>query len=72
MHPGQNDIGKKILKSALRLFIETFGVEVVNENLAEIFWEESNALNDLNYDELSEAYDNINKLIRDKRFNRKT
>lgn len=50
-----------ILKTVLRMIIKKFGIQLINEKIAEIFTEESEALRDYSFDDLAEAYDNINK-----------
>lgn len=60
-----------ILKSMLHIIIAKFGIELINEKLAEIFTEDSEILKDYCYDDLAEAYDNINKNIKYKETMRK-
>jgi len=46
------------------MMVKKFSIQVINEKLAEIFTEESETLRDYSFDDLAEAYDNINKNIK--------
>lgn len=65
---GVSNFTGSVIKSALRILIQKFGIELVNEKIAEIFYEEAECLHNYDYDELSEAYDNINKKIMLKKY----
>lgn len=63
MFEGFSMIKYKLLKSALSILIRRYGIERINEQFANIFFEKANEMNDIFFDDLSEAYDNINKQI---------
>lgn len=50
-----------ILKSSLFVLIKAYGIEAINDKIAEIFNDYAEETNDTFYDDLSEYYDNINK-----------
>jgi hypothetical protein len=56
------------LKSVLRILISKFGVELINDKMAEIYHEEAERQEDSYLDVLSEAYDNINNMMRLKQY----
>ena len=62
--PGVSKAKLLMLKSAIRVLINKFGIHIINEIIAEIFFEESNATMNYFYDDLSESYDEINRKIR--------
>lgn len=49
------------MKSAIRILIDKFGIEKINDTIASILFEEANATERYEYDDLGELYDNINK-----------
>jgi hypothetical protein len=53
-----------ILKKALRVFIKRFGIQLINDKLADIYYEEAEINRDYFYDDVSEAYDKINEMFR--------
>lgn len=61
---GVNNLKDKLIKSVMRKFMDKFGLVSINEALAQICFEESNATHDYFFDELSEKYEDINKLIK--------
>lgn len=67
-HRRAHSIKHFALKIALRNLLNRFGIYVVNEKLSEIFYEEAKAGNDRTLDAISEAYENINNILRFKGF----
>jgi hypothetical protein len=49
-----------VLKNALRIFIIKFGIEEVNDAIAQILYEKAYDEHNLFWDDVSEAYDDIN------------
>lgn len=57
-----------LLKSALKILFNKFGLLAINDKLAEILNEEAEITHNYDYDELSQAYDNINYTITMKKY----
>jgi hypothetical protein len=54
----------RFTKSLMRKLAETFGLQHINDTLAQICFEEANIRQDYFFDEISERYDEINRIIK--------
>ncbi len=50
----------KLLKATMSVLVNRFGVKMINDVLAEIFYEQAQETDDFVFAELSESYDKIN------------
>lgn len=53
-----------LLKSMLHILISKYGIEMINNQLAEIYYDKAFELRDSFYDDVSEAYDKITEMFR--------
>lgn len=54
----------RMVKAAIKILIQKFGLEIINDTIAALLTEEAEAKNEIMYDELSEMYDMINRNMR--------
>lgn len=65
---GKPTLGHAILRTALSILIQKFGIFLVNDAISDIFTEEAEILRNYAYDDIAEMYDNISKSLRLKDF----